>query len=308
MTHFHTVYFVLTLIIGISSLSILIVLYLKDKYPLLKAYILFYSSFTLIVFLNSILFYIKTNIENYHTPLFSFLDYIESPFAQYLLMFSLPYFFHKLFNIPNAKKRNLIVAIIAIIMFLLYPFYNYFYDDGSLVNIIGEYIEDIMFVSIIIYSIIIGFIHQKSISNNQLKKTIKFLMILMLIFIPGIYNDTFRSEITSIRFYPLLYWAFSVTFTYYFIKSFLLRETERKTKYVSNSITASNNTDSLLNNYNISEREKEVVALLLEGKSYQQIAEQLFVSVNTVKTHVRKIYPKLGINSRHELVNKINKN
>jgi DNA-binding CsgD family transcriptional regulator len=52
----------------------------------------------------------------------------------------------------------------------------------------------------------------------------------------------------------------------------------------------------------LSAREIEVVRLLIEGKSYQAIADQLFISVNTVKAHIRSIYPKLQVKSRHEIV------
>jgi two-component system, NarL family, response regulator LiaR len=45
-------------------------------------------------------------------------------------------------------------------------------------------------------------------------------------------------------------------------------------------------------------RQSEVVALLLQGLSNQEIAESLFVDVNTVKTHLRHAYKALGVRSR----------
>lgn len=45
-------------------------------------------------------------------------------------------------------------------------------------------------------------------------------------------------------------------------------------------------------------RQSEVVALLLQGLSNQEIAEALFVDVNTVKTHLRHAYKALGVRSR----------
>jgi LuxR family maltose regulon positive regulatory protein len=48
----------------------------------------------------------------------------------------------------------------------------------------------------------------------------------------------------------------------------------------------------------LSERELEVLRLLATGQSGPKIAEQLYVSVNTIKTHIRNIYGKLGVNSR----------
>ncbi|WP_445721291.1 response regulator transcription factor, partial [Flavobacterium sp.] len=57
-------------------------------------------------------------------------------------------------------------------------------------------------------------------------------------------------------------------------------------------------------NNQLSVRENEVLNLLSKGKSYASIAEELFLSVNTIKTHVRNIYEKLQVSSREELMNK----
>lgn len=56
----------------------------------------------------------------------------------------------------------------------------------------------------------------------------------------------------------------------------------------------------------ISDREKELIPLLLEGNSYKQISELLFISPNTVKTHVRNIYRKAKVSNRLQLLSKIN--
>lgn len=57
----------------------------------------------------------------------------------------------------------------------------------------------------------------------------------------------------------------------------------------------------------LSNREKEVLTLLAEGNSYDSIAEQLFISKNTIKFHLKNIYIKLQVNSNIEAVNKANK-
>jgi LuxR family maltose regulon positive regulatory protein len=50
----------------------------------------------------------------------------------------------------------------------------------------------------------------------------------------------------------------------------------------------------------LSERELKVVCLLADGLTNQEIAQALFVSVNTVKTHLKNIYSKLGVHNRRE--------
>ena len=58
--------------------------------------------------------------------------------------------------------------------------------------------------------------------------------------------------------------------------------------------------------YLISKREKEIVEQICLGKSNQQIADELFISLQTVKDHTHRIYTKIGINSRMKLVQLIN--
>ena len=52
----------------------------------------------------------------------------------------------------------------------------------------------------------------------------------------------------------------------------------------------------------LSTREAEVLELICEGMSNLEIAEHLFVSVNSVKTYVRQIYQKIGVTRRAQAV------
>lgn len=56
--------------------------------------------------------------------------------------------------------------------------------------------------------------------------------------------------------------------------------------------------------YNLSVREREVLKHLAEGSNYQEIADELFISVDTVRHHIRNIYKKLQVHSQSEAVAK----
>ncbi|MEZ5040832.1 MAG: response regulator transcription factor [Saprospiraceae bacterium] len=57
-----------------------------------------------------------------------------------------------------------------------------------------------------------------------------------------------------------------------------------------------------------SKREMDVLDLLCEGNSYKEMAEKLFVSPNTIRFHLKNIYKKLDVGSRHEAVIKAMQN
>ncbi|MGN6162835.1 MAG: LuxR C-terminal-related transcriptional regulator [Marmoricola sp.] len=51
----------------------------------------------------------------------------------------------------------------------------------------------------------------------------------------------------------------------------------------------------------LTEREREVMRLIARGYAYREVAEELFISVKTVETHMGSVLRKLQLSSRHEL-------
>jgi DNA-binding NarL/FixJ family response regulator len=56
--------------------------------------------------------------------------------------------------------------------------------------------------------------------------------------------------------------------------------------------------------YNLSDREKQVLQLLVDGYSYKMISSDMFIAIDTVRSHIKKIYEKLHVNSKSEAVAK----
>ena len=61
-----------------------------------------------------------------------------------------------------------------------------------------------------------------------------------------------------------------------------------------------------LDRYGVTKRERQIVEKICLGKTNKQIAEELFISLQTVKDHTHRIYSKIGINSRMQLVQLMN--
>ncbi len=56
--------------------------------------------------------------------------------------------------------------------------------------------------------------------------------------------------------------------------------------------------------YNLTEREEEILRLMIDRFQYRDIASELFISYDTVKTHIKHIYKKLHVSSRSEAIMK----
>jgi DNA-binding NarL/FixJ family response regulator len=68
-----------------------------------------------------------------------------------------------------------------------------------------------------------------------------------------------------------------------------------------------NNTDTAVE-HQLSEREMEILKEVVKGYNHHEIAERLFISPNTVRTHVNNIYKKLHLNSRSQVMKLAYKN
>ena len=60
--------------------------------------------------------------------------------------------------------------------------------------------------------------------------------------------------------------------------------------------------DGLFRQYELTEREREILQLILSGKSNQEISELLYITVGTVKAHVHSIFGKLDVSRRSQLI------
>ena len=54
----------------------------------------------------------------------------------------------------------------------------------------------------------------------------------------------------------------------------------------------------------LTDRELDVLRLMVEGLKYKEIADQLFITLNTVRYHTKAIYGKLGVNNRTQAIEK----
>ncbi|MBW1619406.1 MULTISPECIES: helix-turn-helix transcriptional regulator [Empedobacter] len=75
---------------------------------------------------------------------------------------------------------------------------------------------------------------------------------------------------------------------------------------LSDLINHSNNANQvekkiILSDYNLSERQLDIIELVKKGFTNKEIATELYISENTVKYHLKVIYNTLGIESRNSL-------
>lgn len=91
--------------------------------------------------------------------------------------------------------------------------------------------------------------------------------------------------------------------------SFVFFFTERDFDELSQLVTESDSIErarvEIVERYGLSNREAEILAFALRGRTSERIAQELVISKSTVDTHLRRIYAKCGVHSRQELLDLI---
>lgn len=300
MAHINLFYLFVTFSTGLTILGISFYLQFHFKDQKIYYFNIFYSTFTLIALLNTISTYTKVNISPDGSKFYSLIRYLENPVCLLILFVTLPIFIHNLVSDPKSNKKNLSFGIVAFTLLIL----NYslsLFGENSFLEYWRIMSKDLLFFAMIFYCFVRLLINYQKLEPSSEKKFRLKLIIGFALFIPGIISDTFLTSFPQIKVFPFIYIFIGYLFFRNSINSYQSVDLDKK----SSTVIIDN--DLLLNKYNLTDREFEIISYLVEGKKNNEIAEQLFISQNTVKSHVRNVYRKLGINNRIELIKLLSK-
>jgi DNA-binding CsgD family transcriptional regulator/phage shock protein PspC (stress-responsive transcriptional regulator) len=308
MQHLNVFYLFVIALIGIVSLGITTAEYLKTREKILRSYAYFHTALTLLVVSDLLLSYVSLNLSGLHRFLFEFLEYINVFVVQYAVMVTFPLFIHAFFSIPQAKKRNFVFLGLAVILCLAEHVLTFLFQADSN-KLLPDNIDNLVLILVVFYGFVTG-ISEYHHCEPEKARLAKPLLILLGISMPAIIVEALFYDSLPVPLYPIAYCSYSIIFTYHLVQySFALPQkrtpslpTETEAERVSEGGTESLLTEGLYRQYNISPREQDVLPLLLQGASNNHIAETLFISLSTVKTHLRNIYAKFDVKNRYELV------
>lgn len=290
-------YYFIALALGLFSLGCFFTIHRYNKNEIIKTFLLCYGLFCLFILATSIRTYLDlmtTHPSNILRLLVSSAQFFGIFFSLLILTFLI----NKIHLVPFTRKANRVLSIFTVVIwsFILLR------DTGvhklfsmSYLDIIDD---ELFYVVIIIYNAFIYYLYRKNLDNLKLYKILRMTFFFVLLYVPGFIIDEFLSSkgIRMLLFTPFFFLLISIFSLHSFFK---YHESIQSEKYDIN--------EELRNQIGITVRELEVAKLLLKGYSYQKIADELIISISTVRAHVTSIYKKAGINSRYELYNIIHK-
>lgn len=210
------------------------------------------------------------------------------------------YFILQLFPISKKdKRRGLLISISLVFILLIVTCVLVLYISKSdltqaVTNALWAFYP-MCSLALFIEAVTLSFFHKKITDKND-KKISKYFLIAFLPQLMFSLLDFFVLKNSVFQLTHLSYTMFSifafVNLSEYFFKNY---------SNVNVSLTSS----VIEEKYSLSAREMEVLKLLSEGQSNQSISESLHISVNTVKSHINKIYKKMEVSNRLQLYKKL---
>ena len=213
-----------------------------------------------------------------------------------------PYSREKIYGYPFSKKRWKLLWLIFGIgcLGIVMVFISLNSPNPSLSQIaFWTAIAELPVVISMIYSTIEGFNFLSKSENTVKRAYLKGACVMNLVFLPlllleiGLFTGYFLRLLPIISIFLPFY--LSIVLTLILIKGALYFLNKSKSPIYMDIQEIANNTQ-------LSDREKEIAHLILNGISNQEIADTLFISLSTVKTHVQSIFKKLNIQKRHQLL------
>lgn len=232
-----------------------------------------------------------------------FWDLIGFPAALFALYFLIKTL-NALMKFQISKLSNLII-IFLITLFTLASFTSIYFRLREIPSIIGSIVWSTFFYILpIIQLLYLAFVYFRS-SQPDFKKSSVSKFVLLLFF--GFAFWHFLS-LVPINFGILRHLIILSYFLILLVPAVYLYINHSEGFAITNPETQNySNFDKFSTEFGFTDRENEILVLLSKGKSNKEISEELFISLQTAKNYISKIYKKIGVKNRLELINLIQK-
>lgn len=292
MKDIYLLFCIISLFAGVSSISISCFIYNSNKKKALKLFIAFNLSFFAIQSSIALGLYSKyvDQVSPFIPFLYKLLDFLGTSFSSLFGVFFINY----LFGVEITKLKKKIFLSIFAFQFTGIAIY-YLFET----HYIFKFIMRASIFAVILYELYVGLKNYKQVVNKDLKQAIKSFLLITIIFLPFMILESYKPYIQLIKNIELLKMA-SLPSYFLTINIFNLIFV---LKYFNTPSFIANNklTDYFKQKYDITEKQIEIIELVIEGITYKQIAEKLFISPKTVDNHMQNIYKKLNVNSKMQL-------
>jgi DNA-binding CsgD family transcriptional regulator len=287
--------YIVALLSGSASSAIAFFVYSQHRKPVELGFGLFLVSLFLIVASMAVQQYAEVAAETYAVRLVALLLMITGS-AGY--MFVWPHFYHPLVGSTPPRWLRVLYGVIGVAFLLLAM--SVFLAPESMAILVSL---NLMLFGMIAYGIVAITVRYRRIGDRRLRRAVRVFLIVSAVFFPLMYLDSILMYLPAIGVLQLLDGTALPTF---FIVLNVLAIRFAAT-YLNEPayLVDGRISDHFRSLYGISDREGQIIGLLVDGHTGREVAESLYISAKTVENHVYNIYQKTQVRNRVELVNLI---
>lgn len=297
----------------ISSLSVGIVtnvlafaVFFRNKTALEKLFLVFLTLFTVRMLADTVMFYVVPLLPSAGTPLY--VSLLVGRIAMVGAVAFMSLFMHRLTEIfQSERSRRLFYSIFgALVLFFVVDFIAAHANTLPTLNDLDAFSPvDFLFFVLPLYPVAVFFLFSKRIKNVTLHAMIRSFVIMLLVTFPVlILEDLFgsfqiifdfaRDNPVHVRLFPAVYLMIYLFLLYQGFRHVILG---RRHSHAPYQISA-----AFVARYGVTEREREIIALMIEGASNKEIGRRLFISAATVRNHLHNVFEKTHATNRVELI------
>jgi DNA-binding CsgD family transcriptional regulator len=298
-------YDLIVIMIGSAALSIAISWALRTGEADLRNFCMAYALFTSVLILTVLKKYLFLNVEGYSAWSWYVISGILQVF-DWAVIVAMIYFFLGVYHVKASRPLTFAFLLLMFVSLglVLSPWGAVLDARQKSIHLgIGFQISSVGYFASFTYAIVLGY----ALLHRVWKTDKRALVIGLLIFATVGYAETLASFFHQVRspvstlatendfiYSSIPYVLYGIFVIVYFLNYF-----------VPASVEIDGVFEAFLAKYGITEREREIILKVVQGKSNSDIARELFVSIATVKTHLHNIYTKIGVNSRYNLLARV---
>jgi DNA-binding CsgD family transcriptional regulator len=300
MSHLKLLFYLLAMLAGAASLAQTFLIWQRYRKTVIRRYGLFLLSLFLLLLGFSLQLYASIVGWEQSAPA-RHAVWILFAAGGLTFVFCAPPFYHSLLGLP-------FTGWVRVAFFLL----DVLAAATALANLLLPGLRftsvalNLLLFGLILYGLVLIAVNLHTIGERVLRRALTLFFILSLVFFPLMYVDAAMSYLPALGVFAFLQ---DLAQPLYFLVLnaltilFGLRYLNRPAYSQEDRLT-----EHFVSAFQVTEREQEIIRLLLEGAGGRQIGERLFISPKTVENHVYNIYQKLGVKNRVQLFRLIRAN
>jgi len=298
-------YDLFVIMIGFAALSIAVLWAIKTGEAYLRDFCILYALFTLVLVNLVVRKYLFLNVESYSARswyVFSGVDLVLS----YAVIVALIHFLGGVYQIRY--RRAVSVTFLALMLvadvLLLSPIGAVLDAGQETIHFgLGYQIATLIYFGSFTFAMLLGYGRLRRVWDTNRRNFVLGLLIFATVgYLESAANSLGSLQITTASFSEESGFLFSsIPYALYgiFLINYFLHY-PLPAPPVDDELT-----EAFLARYGITDREREIILKVIEGKSNAQIADELFISLATVKTHLHNIYGKMNVDSRYDLLARV---